>query len=126
MTEFISRNYGSKEFEVIIKTDNKNHYVAAEFFARRLIDHCKPIVVKNVGYKWISVSEGVPEDFLENIGKKVIPCLVVYKPFKGTKIVTHCALRKYSNIHGWYFTGSKVREPTHWMLLPEFFEEVDK
>lgn len=43
MTEFITRNYGGKEFEVIIKTDNKEHYKATEDFARRLIDHAKPM-----------------------------------------------------------------------------------
>ena len=43
MTEFITRNYGSKEFEVIIKTDNKEHYEATQDFARRLIDHAKPM-----------------------------------------------------------------------------------
>lgn len=42
MTEFIDRNYSNKEFEVIIKTDNKEHYKAAVYFARRLIDHAKP------------------------------------------------------------------------------------
>jgi hypothetical protein len=43
MTEFITRNYGQTEFEIIIKTDNKEHYEAAENFARRLIDHAKPM-----------------------------------------------------------------------------------
>ena len=42
MTEFITRDYGQKEFEVIIKTDNKDHYKATEDFARKLIDHAKP------------------------------------------------------------------------------------
>ena len=42
MTEFITRNYAQKEFEIIIKTDSKEHYKAAEDFARRLIDHAKP------------------------------------------------------------------------------------
>lgn len=42
MTEFITRNNGQKEFEVIIKTDNKDHYKATEYFARKLIDHAKP------------------------------------------------------------------------------------
>ena len=42
MTEFITRNHGQKEFEVIIKTDNKEHYKATENFARKLIDHAKP------------------------------------------------------------------------------------
>ena len=42
MTEFITRNYWQKEFEVIIKTDNKEHYKATQDFARKLIDHAKP------------------------------------------------------------------------------------
>lgn len=42
MTEFITRNYGSKEFEVIIKTDSRDHYLSAQDFARKLIDHAKP------------------------------------------------------------------------------------
>lgn len=42
MTEFITRNYGQKEFEVIIKTDSKEHYKATQDFARKLIDHAKP------------------------------------------------------------------------------------
>ena len=41
-TEFIIRTYGNKEFEIIVKTDSKEHYKAAEDFARRLIDHAKP------------------------------------------------------------------------------------
>ena len=43
MTEFITRNYGQKEFEVIIKTDSKDHYKQAEEFSRKLIDHAKPM-----------------------------------------------------------------------------------
>ena len=42
MTEFITRNYGNKEFEVIIKTDSKEHYKKIQDFARKLIDHAKP------------------------------------------------------------------------------------
>lgn len=42
MTEFITRNYGNKEFEVIIKTDSKKHYKETQDFARKLIDHAKP------------------------------------------------------------------------------------
>ena len=42
MTEFITRNHGNKDFEVIIKTDSKEHYKQTEDFARRLIDHAKP------------------------------------------------------------------------------------
>ena len=43
MTEFISRNYGKEGYEIIIKTDSHEHYRATEEFARRLIDHAKPI-----------------------------------------------------------------------------------
>lgn len=42
MTEFITRSYGNKNFEIIIKTDSKEHYKATQDFARRLIDHAKP------------------------------------------------------------------------------------
>ena len=43
MTEFISRNYGKEGYEIIIKTDSHEHYRATEDFARRLIDHAKPM-----------------------------------------------------------------------------------
>ena len=43
MTEFISRNYGNEGYEIIIKTDSREHYRATEAFARRLIDHAKPM-----------------------------------------------------------------------------------
>ena len=43
MTEFISRKYGNDGYEIIIKTDSHEHYKAAEDFARRLIDHAKPM-----------------------------------------------------------------------------------
>lgn len=42
MTEFIARNFGNQEFEIIIKTDSEEHYKATEGFARKLIDHAKP------------------------------------------------------------------------------------
>ena len=43
MTEFISRNCGKEGYEIIIKTDSHEHDKAAESFARRLIDHSKPM-----------------------------------------------------------------------------------
>lgn len=43
MTEFVSRKYGTNGFEIIIKTDSEEHYKATEAFARRLIDHAKPV-----------------------------------------------------------------------------------
>ena len=43
MTEFISRMYGNEGYEIIIKTDSHDHYRETEDFARRLIDHSKPM-----------------------------------------------------------------------------------
>ena len=43
MTEFISRNCGKEGYEIIIKTDSHEHYRKTESFARRLIDHSKPM-----------------------------------------------------------------------------------
>ena len=45
MTEFISRKHGHSCYEVIIKTTDHKHYAAAEDFARRLIDHAKPMTI---------------------------------------------------------------------------------
>ena len=61
MTEFISRNYAGEGYEVIIRTDDKANYTAAVDFARRLIDHEKPAADNNVGCKWISVEDQMPE-----------------------------------------------------------------
>ena len=44
MTEFITRCcHSEKSYEVIIKTDSEEHYKATQDFARRLIDHAKPM-----------------------------------------------------------------------------------
>lgn len=43
MTEFITRNHGNESYEIIIRTDSHEHYEASEDFARRLIDHAKPM-----------------------------------------------------------------------------------
>lgn len=46
MTEFITRSCKAESrYEVIIKTDSEEHYKATEDFARRLIDHAKPMTV---------------------------------------------------------------------------------
>lgn len=65
MTEFITRNYGQKEFEVIIKTDSKEHYKATEYFARRLIDHAKP---QTNGDRIRAMSDGELAEFISNCG----------------------------------------------------------
>ena len=43
MTDFITRTYANKYFEIIIQTDSKEHYKATEDFAIKLIDHAKPM-----------------------------------------------------------------------------------
>lgn len=54
MTEFITRVCHAKnEFEIIIKTDNEEHFEAAQWFARRLIDHAKPFPMPPDNYGWI-------------------------------------------------------------------------
>lgn len=50
MTEFISRKFGNEGYEIIIKTDSHEHYRATEDFARKLIDHAKPIREKAHGH----------------------------------------------------------------------------
>ena len=62
MTEFISRKYGNDGYEVIIKTDNHEHYKASEEFARKLIDHEKPMTNGD----WIR--NMTDEEFVEFIG----------------------------------------------------------
>lgn len=42
MIGFVSRAYGGKEWEFIIKTDNRELYEAVQAFTRKLIDHEKP------------------------------------------------------------------------------------
>lgn len=59
MTEFITRNYGNENFEIIIKTDSKEYYEATQDFARQLIDHAKPTIEAKpvVHAHWISKQE---------------------------------------------------------------------
>ena len=105
MTEFITRNYGNKEYEVIIKTDSHEHYKASEEFARRLIDHAKPVTDNNVG-KWIPVSERLPDDD--------IPSMMYLCFWKGMiRVCKYWRTRKCFELRG------KVVNVTHWMPLPE-------
>ena len=126
MTEFISRKYGNEGYEVIIKTDIHEHYKATEDFARRLIDHAKPVTDNNVGCKWIPVTERLPDkdgDYL------------VFKRFAGNawsdvvsfakdgRKVSECTFgKKWPNV--WYYYDSewgyiRTDAVTHWMPLPE-------
>ena len=67
MTEFITRNYGNKEFEVIIKTDSEEHYKETQDFARKLIGHAKP---QTNADRIRAMSD---EELAEEIGRSSIP-----------------------------------------------------
>lgn len=98
MTEFISRKYGNEGYEIIIKTDIHEHYRATEDFARRLIDHAKPVTIQ----RWIPVSERLPEQ-----GQEVI----VYDG-GVLKPKVFCYLFWNKDYNSW----ARI---THWMPLPE-------
>jgi hypothetical protein len=102
MTEFISRKYGNEGYEIIIKTDNHEHYKASEEFARRLIDHAKPVTDNNVGSKWIPVSERLP-DWRD--GK-----VLVFTKY-GFSICERTVNGRWKGQHANWIT--------HWMPLPE-------
>ena len=110
MTEFITRNYGNKEYEVIIKTDNKEHYMASQEFARKLIDHAKPVTDNNVGSKWIPGKQP-PKEWKDEKGDAINFIAVI--PGIGIDIAnwiepTRC----------WFCLGVPCKV-THWMPLPE-------
>ena len=128
MTEFISRKYGNEGYEVIIKTDSHEHYKAAEDFARRLIDHAKPVATDNnngcnrdckncwktklVTQQWIQVTERLPEHFGVFIVAIREPCMervgrdcADFDPFAKTWLPSMCWANGY--------------EVTHWMELPK-------
>lgn len=107
MTEFISRKYGNEGYEVIIKTDCHEHYRASEEFARRLIDHEKPVTDTNAG-KWIPVSERLPEKY-----KSVIAWTRNWE--LGEAAYDGQTFR-------WPYDGHRA-EVTHWMPMPEPPEE---
>ena len=104
MTEFITRNYGNESFEVIIKTDSKEHYKATQDFARRLIDHAKPVTDIIVGCKWIPVAERLPEPF---------EIVLVYD--NRDKYVSDAYMTRHKE---WVGITAKS-DVTHWMPLPD-------
>ena len=121
MTEFITRSYGNKEYEVIIKTDSHEIYKASEDFARLLIDHKKPVTDNNVGSKWIPVTERLPEDDLPKGSKvKQIKVLTALKSDKGVRTIRsqmRYRMTWYNSAPwAWKCSGSEI---THWMPLPE-------
>ena len=121
MTEFISRNHGHSCYEIIIKTTNHEHYKATEDFARRLIDHAKPVPDNNVSCKWIPVTERLPELPDENYcsitvlaattgANSSFPAIYRRGIVRGKRVerLKYCWDRVYD--------GPAI---THWMPLPE-------
>ena len=75
MTEFITRNYGNKEFEVIIKTDSEEHYKETQDFARKLIDHAKP---QTNADRIRSMTDEEPDCFLHKVTYGMDECPYEY------------------------------------------------
>ena len=74
----------------------------------------------NVGHKWISVDDRLPEDLPENQGKKVINCIVAHKPYSNGKLVSQFRQRKLDNWDNkWYWSKIGGCTVTHWMPLPQ-------
>lgn len=77
----------------------------------------------NVGHKWISVKERLPEDELpKETERKQIRCVV----FTDKGSVKTCVRQRYrTKRHGvwgytaWEWSKSDFAKPTHWMPLPE-------
>lgn len=113
MTEFIARNHGCECYEIIIKTTNHDHYKAAEDFARRLIDHAKPATDNNVGCKWISAMERLPE-----IDGRYL-CNYRFTNHRGMAFVAVLDYYATDKIpHFQHTLGDTTMEVTHWMPLP--------
>ena len=74
MTEFISRNCGKEGYEIIIKTDSNEHYRKTESFARRLIDHSKPMTNAQ---KIRSMSDEELAEFMKKIKVRAVLCKAI-------------------------------------------------
>lgn len=116
MTEFISRKYGNEGYEVIIKTDCHEHYQASEEFARRLIDHEKPVTDNNVSGKWIPLSEGYPDLIPCNAGTAYSEAVIVWTLGKKAMLAVWDGIDFLCAAEYWGAEGDTV---THWMPLPE-------
>lgn len=123
MTEFISRKYGNEGYEVIIKTDCHEHYRASEEFARRLIDHAKPVTDNNAGCNWIPVTERLPHFF----PKKRQKVLVTLEDNAGKRFTTTAKYHEENEY--WYeladcrYTDFKV---IAWMEKPAPYAPIQE
>lgn len=116
MTEFISRKYGNEGYEVIIKTDSEADYKSAEEFARKLIDHAKPVTDNNVGGKWIPVTLRLPEKDGTYIVRTTTGAVTTARFYTAqTYPPTNYRPYSYNRSAQW----SHNRNVTHWMPLPE-------
>jgi hypothetical protein len=74
----------------------------------------------NVGDKWISVKDRLPEDDLpKGTKKKMIRCLVYTD--KGT--IKPCVRQRWQHFDGqlvpWQWNKDLYAKPTHWMYYPQ-------
>lgn len=80
---------------------------------------------ENESLTWISVKDKLPEDFPENTGKQIIPCLVCLKSCypngKGTIQKRQRQQRKdhEGKFVEWEWSRIGANRVTHWMPLPE-------
>lgn len=101
--------------------DNKSFVIMESDYLRALTYKENKKIVD----KWISVNDKLPEDLLENKGKKIIPCLVSLKSCykKGkSNIEKRQRQQKYDydgKFNGWEWSRSGKERITHWMPLPK-------
>lgn len=122
MTEFISRNHGHGYYEIHVQTNEEAHYKAAVEFARKLVDHAKPVTDNNVGGKWIPVTERLPNLYED--------CFVLvkmkyeweddyeYHVDAGCYVGDNGYIGSFNTYNDWD-EGQQYIQVTHWMPLPE-------
>jgi hypothetical protein len=74
----------------------------------------------NVGDKWISVKDRLPEDLEENKGKKVINCIVEHDPYGNGKTTAQFRQRKYDKYSDkWYWSKIGGCTVIRWTMMPQ-------